>query len=100
MDSITPRLGSDINNGIAFAPSLGIEDLVTANQPQSKGIHQRALRVTGLQLGLAAQVGHTKTVAVRGDAAAYPFEHRVVAVDSALICALSGSQRPEPQAVQ
>src|SRR5438067_7996178 len=52
-----------------FRSRLGVENLVAPHQSQSECVDQRILRITWLKFGLAAQIGHAKTIAIRSDAA-------------------------------
>ncbi len=67
VNAIAPGLRSHINNRIPFARRLGVENLVTPHQAQSKRIHQRIARVARLKLGLASEVRNPKAVPVRSD---------------------------------
>ena len=81
VDAVAPGFRSDVNDRIAFAGGLGVENLVSPDQAQSERIHQRIAGVAGLELGLAAQVGHAKTVAVGGDAADHAFQDGMILVN-------------------
>ena len=84
MNAVASGLGADVNHGIAFARGLRVEDLVLADQAESKRIHQRIAGVAGLELRLAAEVGDAETVSVRGDAADHAFQDGVILVESRL----------------
>ena len=81
VNAVAPGFGSHVNHGIAFARGLGVEDLIAPDQTQSERIHQRVAGVAGLKLGLAAEVGYAKTIAVGGDPADHAFEHGLVLVN-------------------
>ena len=76
-----PGLCADVNHRVAFAGRLRVENLVSPDQAQRERIHQRIARVAGLKLGLAAEVGHAKAVAVGGDAADHAFDDGVILVE-------------------
>ena len=82
MDAVAAGFGADIDDGIARAAGLGVEDLVFADQAEGEGVHQRIAAVAGLEFGFAAEVGHAKTVAVAGDAADHAFDDGVILVNS------------------
>ncbi len=78
VDAVAAGLGADIDDGIARAAGLGVEDLVLADEAEREGVHQRIAAVAGLEFGFAAEVGHAKAVAVAGDAAHHAFEDGVI----------------------
>ena len=89
VDAISASLCPDVNHRIAFARSLGVEDLVPPDQAESKGIHQGITGIARFKFGLSAEVRHTKTVSIRGDATDHPFEQRMILLDL-----LRGHSRP------
>ena len=93
VNSVTASFRADVNYGIAFARSLRIKDLVFADESECEGIHQRITRVAGLDLGFAAEIGDSKAVAIRRNAADHAFKNGVVAMDVFLGC-LGGRGRP------
>ena len=81
VDAVAPGLRADVNHGIAFARSLGIENLIAPDESQSERIHQRIAGVARLEFGLAAEVGHAKAVSIRSDAADHAFQDGMILVD-------------------
>ncbi len=67
VNAVAPGFRADVNHRIAFARSLGVENLIAPDQSQSERIDQRIAGVARLELGLAAEVGDAKTISVRGD---------------------------------
>ena len=63
-----PVFGADVDDGVADAGGLGVEDLVGADEAEGEGVDQRIAGVAGLEAGLAAEVGDAEAVAVAGDA--------------------------------
>ena len=90
MDAVAPGLRADVDDRIAFARGLGVEDLVAPDQSQSERIHQRIAGVARLELGLAAHVGHAEAVAVRRDAADHALKHGMVLVNVLRGCVVPG----------
>ena len=84
VDAVAAGLGADVDDGIALAGGARVKDLVAPDQPEREGIDQRIAGVARLELGLAAEVGHAKAVAVGGDAADHAFHDRVILVDLGL----------------
>ena len=82
VDAVAAGLGADIDDGVAGAAGLGVEDFVFADQAEREGVDERIAAVAGLELGFAAEVGHAETVAVAGDAADHAFEDGVILVMS------------------
>ena len=64
MDAIATGFCANVNYWVALAGSFRVEDLIFADQTESKGIHQRIAGVAGLELGFAAEIGNSETVAV------------------------------------
>ncbi len=85
VDAVAARLGPDVDHGIAFARGLGVENLVAPHQPECEGVHQRIAGVAALELHLAADVRHAKTIAVRRDTADHAFHHGMVLVQGRLV---------------
>ena len=83
VNAVASGFRADVDHRIAVARSLGIENLVAPDQAQSERVHQRIAGVARLELGLAAEVGHAETVAVRSDAADHAFQHGVILVNLA-----------------
>ena len=81
MNAVAAGFGAYINDRIARAAGLGVEDFVFANKAESECVHQRIAAVAGLEFGFAAEVGHAKAVAVAGDAADDAFDDGVILVD-------------------
>ena len=88
MDAVAAGLGADVDDGIAGAAGLGVEDFVFADEAESEGVHERVAAVARLELGFAAEVGHAEAVAVAGDAADYAFDDGVVLVALTRFCVL------------
>ncbi len=84
MDAIASRLGADVNDGITLTRSFGIKDLVFAHESKSECIHERIAGVALFKLRLAAQIGNTKAVPVRGDAAHDPLKDGMIFVKKLL----------------
>ena len=78
VDAVAAGLCSYIDDGVARAAGLAVEDFVDADQAEGEGVDQRVAAVAGLELGFAAEVGDAETVAVAGDAADYAFDDGVV----------------------
>ena len=78
VDAVAAGLGAYIDDGVAGAAGLGVEDLVLADQAEREGVDQRVAAVAGLELGFAAEVGDAEAVAVAGDAADHAFDDGVV----------------------
>ena len=92
VDAVAAGLGAYIDDGVAGAAGLGVEDFVLADQAQREGVDQRIAAVAGLELGFAAEIGHAEAVAVAGDAADHAFDDGVILVDElALFRVLAGS---------
>ena len=85
VDAVAAGLGADINDGVAGAAGLAVEDLVLADQTEREGVHQRIARIAGLKLGFAAQIRHAEAVAVAGHAADDAFNNGVVLLDELLV---------------
>src|ERR1700743_2066524 len=98
MNAVTASLGSDIDDGVADASSLAVEDLIDLHQAQSEGIHQRIARITDLELGLAAEVRHAKAVAVAGNTADDALDDRVILADQ-LVSIRPARNGPEAQRI-
>ena len=81
VNAVAPGFRAHVNHGIAFARGLGIENLVAPDQSQSERIDQRIAGVARLELGLAAQVGDAKTIAIRSDPADHAFKHGMILVN-------------------
>ena len=81
VNAVASGFRSDVNHRIAFARSFGVEDLIAPDQTQRECIDQRIAGVAGLELGLAAQVGHAKTISIGGDSADHALEDRLILVN-------------------
>ena len=99
MDAVAPGLGADIDDGIADAGGLRVEDLVATDEAEGKSVHQRVTVVAGLELYLAAEVGYSEAIAVAGDSADYAFENGVVAVDGGGVGFAVGGDGAEAEGV-
>ena len=97
VDAVASGLGSHVDHRVPLAGGLGVKNLVAPHQPQSKGVHQRVLRIAGLELGFAAQVRHAKTVAVRSYPADHAFQDRMIAMHRGPIRGIR--DRPKPQRI-
>ena len=64
VDAVSAGLGPDVEDRVADAFGLGIEDLVRADEAKRKGIDQRVAGVARLKARLAAKVGDAEAVAV------------------------------------
>ena len=95
VNAVASGLGANVDTGISFACSLGVEDLVTANQAERESVHQRISRITAFKLHLAADIRDAETVPVRGDATHHSFKHGMVLVQARLIQAGLRCNRPE-----
>ena len=80
VDAVAAGLCADVDDGVAGAGGLAVEDFVFADQAEGEGVDQRIAAVAGLELGFAAEVGHAEAVAVAGDAADHAFDDGVVLV--------------------
>ena len=74
VDAVAAGLGADVDDRVADAGGLGVEDLVVADEAEREGVDQRIAAVAGLEAGFAAEVGHAEAVAVAGDAADDAFD--------------------------
>src|SRR4029077_20206136 len=105
VDTIASGLGAHINHGIPLTRCPAVKNLVAADQPESKRIHQRIAGVAGLELNLAAKVRNSETVAVRSNARDHALHNRVILVNLSLCSAgalarvLGSLNRPKPQRV-
>ena len=80
VDAVAAGFCADIDDGVAGAGGLAVEDFVDADQAEGEGVDQRIAAVAGFELGFAAEVGHAEAVAVAGDAADHAFDDGVVLV--------------------
>ena len=100
MNAVAAGFRADVDHRIAFARSLGVENLIAPDEAQSESVHQRIARVAGLELGFAAEVGHAEAIAVRSDSADHAFEDGMVLVNLCLRrtrrCRLWRPRRPSP----
>ncbi len=81
VDTVASSLRAYINYGISFARSAPVKNLIAADQPKSKRVHQRIAGVARLEFHLAAKIRNAKTVAVRSDARDHAFHNRVILVN-------------------
>src|SRR5208283_2008393 len=84
VDTVTPRLGADVDYRIALASRAGIEDFILPHQAHGKSVHQRIARVAWLKLRFTTQVRHAETVAVGSDSAHHAFENGMIAMNLCL----------------
>ena len=82
VNAVAAGLCAHIDDRVAGAGGLGVEDFVFADEAESEGVDQRIAAVAGLEFGFAAEVGHAEAVAVAGDAADDAFEDGVILVMS------------------
>ena len=68
VDAVAAGLGADVDDGVADAGGLGVEDFVDADQAEGEGVDEGIAGVAGLEAGFAAEVGDAEAVAVAGDA--------------------------------
>ena len=99
MDAVAAGLGADINDGVARARSLGVEDLVLADEAEGEGVHERIATVAGFEFGFAAEVGHAEAVPVSCDAADNAFEDGVVLADQIGFRSFPFADLPEAQRI-
>src|SRR5580658_3699133 len=81
VDAVAPGLCANVDYRISLASRLRVKNFVLSHQAQRKGVDQRITRVAGLELGFAAQVGHSETVSVRSDAADHALEDGMILVE-------------------
>jgi hypothetical protein len=55
-----PVFSADVDDGVADAGGLGVEDLVATDQAERKGIHQRVAGVAGLEAVSPPRLGTPK----------------------------------------
>ena len=94
VNAVAAGFRSHINHRIAFAGSLGVEDLIAPHQSHGKRIHQRIAGIAGFEFGFAAEVGYAKAISVRGNATDHTLKQRVILVD----LGLCGVRAPSPAA--
>ena len=90
MDAVAAGLGSDVDDGVANAGGLSVEDFLLFADAEGKDIDQRVGGVTVFENGFAADGGYAEAVAVVGNA----FDD---AVQDAEV--MRGGGRPEAEGV-
>ena len=81
VNAVAAGLGADIDDRVAGAGGLAVEDFVFADHAEREGVDQRIAAVAGLELGFAAEIGNAEAVAVAGDAADHTFDDGVILGD-------------------
>ena len=79
MNAIAPRLRADVDDWIADARGLGVENFILAKHAEREHVHQRIAVVAFLENAFAADRRHAEAVAVMGDAGDHAFEDAPVA---------------------
>ncbi len=99
VDAVASRLCSNINDGIADAAGLAVENLFAPDHAEGESVDQRIAAVAALELGLAAQVGHAEAVAVGGDAADHTLSNGVILAEQFVgsVVVLFARDGPEAQ---
>src|SRR5262249_35258033 len=74
MDSVSPRLCTDVEHGIADPFSAGAEHAIPPHETHRHRVHERVACVFGCETNFAPEIGNAKAVAVPADPRDHAFD--------------------------
>src|SRR5713101_2907049 len=100
VNSVEAGLCANVNYGIAGALSFGEKQILFLRDAKSQCVHQRILRIAGLEANFAAHGRHAETISVVSDAPNHTVEDAAVLRGFFFARALACGDLAETQGIQ